>query len=222
MADPPTVAEIGRTEESYRVRELELREREIVAREHEVTAREKEVRMSRWLNPLVIALFVAAFGLAGNGVVAFYNNRSSEKVERLRSQSSLVLEAIRTSPEKACKNLMVFINLGLLDDPEKTIRQACNPESNAAPSLPSITTFTTSIIQGTVLDADTGKPIPKVNVHSSFMGISDVTDDSGHFSIPRNTLFMVQLSFEKEGYSALSVQAPLSDDALTLRMQKAH
>jgi DUF4097 and DUF4098 domain-containing protein YvlB len=104
-------------------RELDLREREVRVKEREVATKEEESRRSRWVSPTTIGLYAAALGLIGSVVVARVNNANSQNVERLRSQSNLVLEAIKTgSPDSACRNLLFFVELGLLDDPRATIR----------------------------------------------------------------------------------------------------
>ena len=92
-------------EQIAKTRELDIYEREVAAREREVTAKEAETKKSRWSSPLVIALLAGAIGLIGNSIVTYLNNRNTQQVGRIRSQSNLILEAIRTgSPEKACTN----------------------------------------------------------------------------------------------------------------------
>src|SRR5580704_7852956 len=113
-------------EQLAKTRELDIYEREVAAREREVTTKEAELAKSRWSNPIVLALLAGTIGLIANMLVAYANNRTTQRVEHARSQSDLTLEAIRTgSPEKACKNLVTFISLGLLDDAEGTIRHNC-------------------------------------------------------------------------------------------------
>jgi hypothetical protein len=104
-------------------RELDLKEREVAAREREVAAKEKELTVSFWRNPVMIGLFAASLGLMGNAYIAQVNNLNTQSVERLHAQSTLVLEAIKTNgnTDAACRNLVFFVNLGLLDDPRATI-----------------------------------------------------------------------------------------------------
>lgn len=130
------IAEDGQVESSSR--ELDLREREVIAKEREVAVKEQELKRSRWLNPTTIALFVAAFGLVGNLVVAGLNNTNSQTVERIKSQSNAVLQAIRTdSPNLSCTNLDLFLRLKLIADPDSAIHRVCAPYvSPGAPSLP--------------------------------------------------------------------------------------
>ena len=128
--------------------ELDIKEREVAAKEREVAAKELEVRRSRWSHPLVIAVFCTALGLGGNIVVAFVNNRATlevtsannkatQDVESQREQSNLVLEAIKTKdPNDVCKNLVFFVKLKLLDDPDNDIKQQCASAPKGLPSLP--------------------------------------------------------------------------------------
>jgi len=131
-------------DKAARKRELDLKEREITAREREVTnserdvaLREIELKRTRWGNPLVLALFAAAIGLIGNIFVARVNNTSTQDLERIRAQSNLILEAIKTgNPDAACKNLLFFVNLGLVRDQDKAIHGQCDSAPIGPPSLP--------------------------------------------------------------------------------------
>jgi hypothetical protein len=49
--------------------ELRVKEQELKLKETEIRAKEREINASRWVNPLVIGLFAAALGLAGNVIV---------------------------------------------------------------------------------------------------------------------------------------------------------
>jgi Carboxypeptidase regulatory-like domain len=126
-------------ESAARTRELDLKERDVAAREREVTAKETELRRSRLTSPLFLALSAAAVALLGNIAVAIVNDRNTQKVEHIRAQSSLVLDAIRTgtgNTDAACKNLLALVGLGLLDDPSGTIQQRCDTVPKGPPSLP--------------------------------------------------------------------------------------
>lgn len=119
--------------------EIAVRSRELDLKEREVTAKETEVKRSQWLNPTVIGLFAATVGLVSSVIVARVNNQNTQDVERLRAQSSLVLEAIRTGTGKtddACKNLRFFVELELLDDPHGAIQKKCASAPSGPPSLP--------------------------------------------------------------------------------------
>jgi hypothetical protein len=204
--------------------ELDLRKREVVAREREVALKEREATNSRWLNPLVLGVFAAAVGLLGNIVVAVVNNRSTLELEKFRSQSSLVLEAIKTgSPEQACINLKAFINAGLIEDRGNTIETKCTSSPSTAPYLPTSAgpfggtqPFLDSSgqlqfsIQGVVVDAFTGASIDKARVSIRPLGGELETDAQGKFSFPvppKSVGMPLVITTEKEGYKSDSVTA---------------
>jgi hypothetical protein len=140
MSEPEVLPPSLPLDNADKKRELDLREREIAAREREVTAKESEINRSPWLNPLVIGLFAAAIGLAGNSVVALLNNRNSQAVEHFRAQSSLIIGAISgggtgADIQKSCNNLLFLVNLRLVDDTNTAIKQACIIQPQRAPAL---------------------------------------------------------------------------------------
>ena len=121
-------------------RELDLKEREVAAKEKEATAKEREVGRSRWSMPLVVGLLGTTAGLFVNVFVTSANNAASLSVERQREQSNLVLEAIKTKdPNDVCKNLVFFVKLKLLDDPNHAITDQCKSAPKGLPSLPPAT-----------------------------------------------------------------------------------
>lgn len=84
----------------------------------------KERKASR-VSPTLLGLLAATVGLLGNVVVAYYNNRASMDLERFKSQSSLVLEAIKTGdPDAACRNLEFLADLNRIDNPGQ-IKEQC-------------------------------------------------------------------------------------------------
>jgi hypothetical protein len=217
VTTPPSWEQVAKT------RELDIYEREIAAGEREVAAKESELKKSRWTNPLVLLLVGAVIALFGNAVVAYLNNRNTQEVERMRSQSNLILEAIRTgSPEKACTNLVAIINLGLLDDdPAKTIRRNCLTSPSTGPYLPLRTAtylptgpldlkLMINGIQGVVVDADSHQPISKAIV--TMEGLEKVeTDAEGQFHLgipPFTNKLAYSIAVEKGGYQSTQVWAP--------------
>jgi len=129
-------------EERKFLQESEQKSRELALKEREVVARETELRRARWLNPVFLGLVGATVGLFGNLVVAFIGNRNTQQIEHSRAQSSLIVQAVSTGDAKAaCKNLLSFIRLGLLDDPKGTISQ-CETGLGTIPVLPSVRTYT--------------------------------------------------------------------------------
>jgi hypothetical protein len=170
-------------EQALKARELDLKEREIVAKE-------QELRQSRWTSPVVIGLFAAALGLFGNIYTARVNSQNAIRVERLRNQSNVLLEAIRTSdPTAACKNLTLLVKLQYIEDSNKTIEQACSGPPGqipkGAPSLPA--PFSVSAVPGQlpetgavrVIDAVSHKPIADAR-------LSLTGDDGMQFGVTTN------------------------------------
>jgi hypothetical protein len=137
MEDPAIPASEPSIEERRFQAETTSRNQELALREREVAVKEEDSRRSRWLSPMVIALLAAAVGLLGNVVVATLNNQASQQLERLRSQSNLVLEAIKTGDQPgACRNLVFFVALGLLHDQNRAISKACSSAPQGGPALP--------------------------------------------------------------------------------------
>ena len=101
-----------------RKRELELKEREQDNRDAEIEIRRKEQAVSKWLNPLTVAVLAAAVAGAGNAVVAFVNGNLQREVERSKAESNRILEMIKTDDtEKAASNLEFLLESGLLTEP---------------------------------------------------------------------------------------------------------
>ena len=135
-------ATIVSLEERKFLQETALANKQIELREREVTTKEIELRRSRWLNPTTIGLFAATLGLFGNLIVALINANNSESVQRFKSQSDLIVAAVRTGDAaSACTNLISFLKLGLLDDPSGTIGK-CETALNTIPVLPVTGTYT--------------------------------------------------------------------------------
>src|SRR5476651_975807 len=80
------------------------------------------------------------------------SNRSAQEIERNREQSSLIVQAVSTgNADAACKNLISFIALGLLQDP-KGVLGKCKTALDTIPVLPAAKTYTpTSDIEGSTL-----------------------------------------------------------------------
>jgi len=165
---------------------------------------EEEIRKSPWLNPLVLGLFAATLGFMSNVWVTSSNNRNSQQIERMRSQSNLILESIKTgNTESNCKNLSFFVRLGLLDDPQNAIQNVCQPGSKEAPALPA-NGGQNFLAWGRVVD-ETHSPIAGATVATLLSGkvanTSPTTVD-GLFTVPffpATTPIEIQVS--KPGYT---------------------
>jgi hypothetical protein len=186
--------------------ELDLREREVKAKEH-------ELGRSRWLNPTVLGLFAATIGLIGSVVVARVNNSNTQQVERLRSQSTLVLEAIRTgNTDDACKNLMFFVSLKLLDDSNQIILKQCGSMPAGAPSLPvpqrpELHTSEGLLLTGFVYDSKSQARIPGAVVSLPDAGVSCVTTERGDYVLPLTVSGAIFIRAEKQGYKTWEARA---------------
>lgn len=110
-------------------------ERELALKEREAAIRETDSQRTRWLNPMVIGLLVAALGLFGNLVVAFVNDRASLR-------SSLIVEAMKAPDlQGECEKLVGFIHLGVLDDPHGRISRCTVDPSFLPPPQPVLGTY---------------------------------------------------------------------------------
>jgi hypothetical protein len=126
-------------EERIFARDTQFKAQELALRAREISIKEAELPNSLWLRPTVIALFAAAVGLFGNLIVAFLNSQNSLAVERSRARAALIVQGVSTGDrQKACENLISFIKLSILDDPDGSIaRCATNPDF--IPVLPAVT-----------------------------------------------------------------------------------
>jgi hypothetical protein len=117
----------------------ERAEQELELKKRELQLRESELKRSRWSNPLVLVILTAALGIAGNGIVAWYNGRSSYELEERRAEQSRVLEAIKTAdPDKAATNLEFLLQTGLYTDKGGRLKAYLDRRKpGSGPALPS-------------------------------------------------------------------------------------
>jgi hypothetical protein len=128
---PPTTAPSA---VDLRERQVEIREEEVSLRERLADLREKDSQRSRWRDPLFLAIVAAVVGLVGNLTVTFIQGRENIAAEKLKGQSDLILQAIKTNESDSARNLAFFVKLGLLDDPNHNIEKFI--AAQGAPSLP--------------------------------------------------------------------------------------
>lgn len=219
MADPADQSNSDSLDERRFRRESEEKKRELDLREREVAAKEREAP-SLWRNPLFVPLLVAAFGFSANVWVEKIRDDNTLQVERQRAQSTLILEAIRTgqNTDAACKNLVFFVHLKLIDDSSEAIADECKDAPKGAPSLPANPLgsgygaqpfgqgpYGNGILDfrypGFVVDADTSLPLEGARVKAE--GFPPVeTDARGYFPLPgslaNGTDWVVTV--EKPGY----------------------
>jgi len=120
-----------------------FREREVAVKEKELELHRQEQAVSGWRSPLVVAILAATAAAGGNGVVAVVNGRSERDLESQKSESTRILEMIKTGdPDKAAANLEFLLNSGLIDDPGRAqkIKQFLSSRAPGnGPALPTAT-----------------------------------------------------------------------------------
>lgn len=228
IKNPPTL-EQALQQAADRKRELDIKEREVAAKEREVLAKEEELKRSRWLNPTVIGLFAAGLGLIGSVVVARVNNSNTQEVQRLQSEANITLEAIKTgtgNTDAACKNLIFFVGLGLVRDPEGKIGSQCKGTPAGPPSLPVDKSGTQNQagnqLAGVVSD-ETHKAVEGASVEILDTSLKTITDKYGlfRFNIPDELApRQVRVLVRKDGYKVAAIVAyPNTSPIITLRRE---
>jgi hypothetical protein len=121
----------AQTEARFRQQEIELKEREQKTREEELRIRQQEINRSYLSNPLFLALVAATVAAFGNIIVAAWNNRATQDVERQKANDTLrleerkaeaarILEVIKTNdPDKAAVNLSFLLDAHLIASPDQ-------------------------------------------------------------------------------------------------------
>lgn len=106
-----------------------LRGQEVSLRSQEIDLKRIELNRSRWINPLVIAIFaatVAALGNAGVTLISSYRQSELEReravlnqnLEQTKSEAARILEVVKTNdPDRAAANLKFLVEIGLIADP---------------------------------------------------------------------------------------------------------
>jgi hypothetical protein len=180
-------------EEKNSLEELEvlLKQQELKLKELEVRAKGREVASSKWLNPVVIGLFSAALVLLGNVIVTTINSSNTQALERARTQSTIIFEAIKTNGDTnaACKNLIFFASLGLIEDTNHAITGACPGNMQGIPSVS--VHLPADALSGTIF-----YPVVVRTVDDRGAPVSDV-DIEGNV-VPSNPPLQVPVGWEKE------------------------
>jgi lysozyme family protein len=159
MPEPPTTPPPPPRDADLAAQERELRRQEFAARSAEAKAKLAAASKSWWRNadPLLLAVIAGIFTLAGNTYVAYFNANATreqeakkaanalaeEKVkaadelglEREKAKATLILQAVSTNdPDAARRNMLFFLDGGLIEDRDGKIRSALD---KYAPVLPS-------------------------------------------------------------------------------------
>jgi lysozyme family protein len=149
---PPTDADLA-TEERL------LRREEFAARRAEATQKLNASTAPWWrgADPLLLAVVAGVFTLAGNTFLAYYNSQATIKqettkaanalkeeerkaaddlaLEREKAKATLILQAVSTNdPATARRNLLFFLDGGLIKDEDNKIHAALEKYSPVLPS----------------------------------------------------------------------------------------
>jgi hypothetical protein len=165
------------TDENTSLQELEIRlkKHEIKLKEAEIRGKELEVTSSKWLNPIAIGLFTATLALIGNIVITKIASVNAQVLEHSRTQSNLLLEALKTNGDAngACRNLIFLVSLGQLDDVNHAITGAC---PGSVQGVPSISVGPPDLMLGyywypleVQTLSDEGGGVPEVNVEATLL-----------------------------------------------------
>jgi hypothetical protein len=178
LSIPPNGLRVARTEKSasnhkfdrekwetdirLREREIAVKEREQDIKDREVQAKIDEQKRSRWTNPLVLAVLVAALAAAGNAGVALINGilqrsleesraasqnklernkaEDEQRIEEAKAEAARILEVIKTNdPDKAAVNLDFLLETGLIINKDRRANLAVYLKSRIpgqGPALP--------------------------------------------------------------------------------------
>ena len=146
---PPAPSHGGDASEAIKQAELEVRRLEAAA-----SLRAASAPWWRKADPLVLAVMAGVLTLIGNFAVALYNGSNStdqerEKagnalaLEREKAKTTLILQAVSTNdPATAQRNMLFFLDSGLLLDQDAKIRTAVQKYT---PVLPSGTATATTL-----------------------------------------------------------------------------
>jgi hypothetical protein len=109
--------------------------------QQEFALRKRELkRQVGWSSPLVIAILGAALAAGGNLLVNLFNANATEKLEREKAESALILEVVKTGNDdvkKAAGNLSALLQMGLITDPNTRASLQAYLDKPVAPiSLP--------------------------------------------------------------------------------------
>ena len=98
-----------------------------------------KVTESRWSGPLVLAIFTAALAAFGNILLAYVNYSAQRDLERAKGEAVLILEMIKTTPEKARVNLQFLVDAGLISEERQIAKLKAyfaSTQPEKGPSLP--------------------------------------------------------------------------------------
>jgi WD40 repeat protein len=178
----PATPQLPPVDPSVEAQEFSIKREELKARQAEAAAKLRLANAPWWMraDPLVLAVAAGVLTLAGNIGVAWYNGRetinqeqikakSALALEREKAKSSLITHAISTdNPAAAQRNILFFLDSGLLPDPGDTIRQAAAKYNPVLPGpAPAQQPIDRGLYQQPVLIVDPGMPTQVIRALST-------------------------------------------------------
>jgi lysozyme family protein len=155
----PEMTPVAPTEAELASEERTLKHEEFVARREEAKVKLAATTAPWWRgpDPLVLAVVAGVFTLAGNTFLAYYNAQATIKqeatkaanaldqeekkaaddlaLEREKAKATLILQAVSTNdPATARRNLLFFLDGGLIKDEDNKIHAALEKYSPVLPS----------------------------------------------------------------------------------------
>ena len=124
----PEIIKMQEYEQTIKRQRIALEEREVLVKERELDVKIADSRQTRWLNPLVVAIFAAASAGAGNVYIAWFNaneQRSVDiqrtqamiKIERLKYEQTKIINVLNTpSADQAAENIGFLLEIGMISD----------------------------------------------------------------------------------------------------------
>ena len=119
------------------------------------------------LTPILIAVWTAVVAAFGNGAVSWFNGQETCKLESEKAQSAVILEVVKTSPDRAANNLAILVDIGVINEEQTSKRLREYLKTRAAGQGPSIPVAKDGVVAESTNDAScstTGDYVV-VNVH---------------------------------------------------------
>lgn len=122
--------------------ETRIKDREQRLKNRELRLKIIELRKSRFTNPVFLAIIGATVTAAGTAIGSWWTTRSQQDLERLKADSMLFLEVIRTGDniQKAKNNLEFLVDANLInDEPRRDKIRNYLASAKPIPTLPATT-----------------------------------------------------------------------------------
>jgi hypothetical protein len=158
-----------REEIRLRERELQIKEQEQRTRDAELELKRRELGWSRWTNPLVVAIFVAAVAAFGNIIASVHTSREQRQLEESKNEAARVLEMIKSKEPERTEGLGFLLGSGLIANQATRNQVSSYINSKSSPASwneTSITCdlkqdvgeYTAVLVAGTLLDVLSADP----------------------------------------------------------------